>query len=99
MFNASEGKKGKGRFVNSARAAPRKCADLTIYVLPGPSTLTPKGSRDMELAHAGLGKKVVAVPEDSKHSQVINYDDDAVVFYFDPYCRFHIDFTIYSMSA
>jgi len=77
MFTKGEQHKGKKRFSNPpVRAA--KITDFNIYVLPAPTDLTPNGSSDLELAHAGLGKRVVSLPEDCKHQEVINYDDAAV---------------------
>ncbi|KAE8278071.1 hypothetical protein D5F01_LYC23868 [Larimichthys crocea] len=34
--------------------------------------MTPKGSMELELAHAGLGKKVVLVPECANHSEIVS---------------------------
>lgn len=72
MFQSkSEMKRGKGRFCSSAWSVPVKNIDLIIYVMPGPTNPTPNASKELELAHAGLSKRVVSVPEDSKHTKVL----------------------------
>uniref|UniRef100_A0AAV2JU18 Uncharacterized protein n=1 Tax=Knipowitschia caucasica TaxID=637954 RepID=A0AAV2JU18_KNICA len=50
-----ESKKGKGRF--SSRPMVARNIDLNIYVLPAPTSLTPKPSADLELAQAALGEE------------------------------------------
>ena len=79
----TDAKKGEGRFCNPARTTPIKSTGLTICVLLAPTTLTPKSSQELELAHTGLGKRVVPLQEESKHQEVISYyddDNDAVGF-------------------
>lgn len=72
MFRSkTEAKKGKARF---PRTVPIKHTDLTICVLPAPTTVTPKATAELELSQAGLGKKVVSVPEDCKHEDVCDYN-------------------------
>lgn len=70
-----------------SRPPPCNVQTWHIFALPAPTTLSPKSSRDMELAHEGLWKRVDVGPENSKRCQVINDvdddDDDAVVFYFE----------------
>ncbi|XP_056617686.1 uncharacterized protein LOC130432375 [Triplophysa dalaica] len=61
-------KKGKGRF---ARTVPIKHADLTVCILPAPTTVTPKATDELELSQAGLRKKVVSVLEDCKHEDIV----------------------------
>lgn len=68
MYSGGTGNRGKARFKTPDK--PQQVTDLPIFVLPGPTTVTPKGSSELELAHAGLGKKVVLVPESAKHSEV-----------------------------
>ncbi|KAA0721540.1 hypothetical protein E1301_Tti021731 [Triplophysa tibetana] len=69
MFKSkTEVKKGKGRF---ARTVPIKHTDLTVCVLPAPTTVTPKATAELELSQAGLGKKVVSVLEDRKHEDIV----------------------------
>ncbi|XP_041927750.1 heterogeneous nuclear ribonucleoprotein U isoform X2 [Alosa sapidissima] len=60
------------REVAERNPAPVKKLDITFYVLPGPATLTPKGSRDLELACAGLGRKVLSISEDCNHSEILS---------------------------
>ncbi|CAL9689638.1 unnamed protein product [Knipowitschia caucasica] len=55
MFAQRESKKGKGRF--SSRPMVARNIDLNIYVLPAPTSLTPKPSADLELAQAALGEE------------------------------------------
>ena len=79
----TDAKKGEGRFCNPARTTPIKSTGLTICVLLAPTTLTPKSSQELELAHTGLGKRVIPLQEESKHQEVISYyddDNDAVGF-------------------
>lgn len=76
MFQPREVKRGKGRFVTPARSpAPVKNFNLTVYALGRPANITPKGSKDLELSRAGLGKRLITVPEDNNHSEVfiVNY--------------------------
>nr|XP_055057119.1 uncharacterized protein LOC129441489 [Misgurnus anguillicaudatus] len=69
MFKSkTEAKKGKGRF---ARTVPIKCTELTVCVLPAPTTVTPKSTVELQLTQAGLGKKAVSVPEDYKHEDIV----------------------------
>lgn len=78
MFSAkSDAKRGKGRI---SRTVPIKCTDLTVCVLPSPTTLTPKPTVELELAQAGLGKKVVTIAEDCKHMDVSAYMSDDLVY-------------------
>ena len=63
-------KRGRGRFCSPASVTV-KYLDLTVTVLPGPTEVTPKPSQELQLAHAGLGKRVVSIPEDSKHAEVL----------------------------
>ena len=70
MFLSKTEKRGKGRFTSSARSVPVKNIDLVINVMAGPTNRTPTGSKELELAQTGLGKRMVSVPEDSKHKEV-----------------------------
>ncbi|XP_041916410.1 uncharacterized protein LOC121680889 isoform X3 [Alosa sapidissima] len=70
MYSGGPVKRGKARF-NPPDRSPR-VINLPVFVLPGPTTMTPKGSRELELAHAGLGKKVVLVPESASHSEIVS---------------------------
>lgn len=71
MFQTKhEPKRGKGRFSTSVRSSPAKTINLMIFALPGPTTQTPKSSKELELAHAGLGRRLVTLTEDCKHADV-----------------------------
>ena len=72
MFQPREVKRGKGgRFFSPASPAPVKNTAITVFALPGPTSLTPKGGKELEFTRAGLGRKVIAVSEDSKHLEVL----------------------------
>ncbi|KAL2099447.1 hypothetical protein ACEWY4_005927 [Coilia grayii] len=70
MYSGGTVNKGKGRLKTPDK--PHRVTDLPVFVLPGPTTMTPKGSKELELAHAALGKKVVLVPESAKHSEIVS---------------------------
>ncbi|CAM4732698.1 unnamed protein product [Leuciscus chuanchicus] len=42
-----------------------------IYVLSEPTMFTPKGDEDLELVRAGLGKRLLSVPDTFKHSEIV----------------------------
>lgn len=42
-----------------------------MYVLPEPNQLTPKGSEELQLAHAGLGKRLLTLPDNLKHNEIV----------------------------
>ena len=42
-----------------------------MYVLSGPSQFSPKGSEELEHAYAGLGKRMLSLPDNLIHSEVI----------------------------
>lgn len=44
-----------------------------MYVLPKPSLVTPKGSEDLEFAHAGLGKRL---PDSFQHGEIVSQLED-----------------------
>lgn len=71
MFLSKTNKRGKGRFSSSPRSVPVKNLDLQINVMSGPTNRTPTGSKELELAQTGLGKRMVSVPEDSSHKEVL----------------------------
>lgn len=62
--------KGKKRF-SLAKPVNVKKTDFQIYVLSEPTMFTPKGDEDLELLCAGLGKRLLSVPDTFKHSEVI----------------------------
>ncbi|XP_027138272.1 uncharacterized protein LOC109142316 isoform X2 [Larimichthys crocea] len=70
MYSGGTAIRGKARFKTPDRS-PR-VTHLPVFVLPGPTSVTPKGSMELELAHAGLGKKVVLVPECANHSEIVS---------------------------
>lgn len=49
-----------------------------MYVLSEPSQFTPKGSEELELAHAGLGKRMLSIPDNLKHDEVYTRWHDIV---------------------
>ena len=59
--------RGKSRFKTTEKD---RVTNLPVFVLPGSTAITPKGSRELELAHAGPGKKTILLPESSNHDQV-----------------------------
>ncbi|XP_060757036.1 uncharacterized protein LOC132868100 [Neoarius graeffei] len=72
MFQTKhEPKRRKGRFSTSVRSSPAKTINLTIFALPGPTTHTPKSSKELELVHAGLGRRLVTLTEDCKHADIV----------------------------
>ncbi|TDG99288.1 hypothetical protein EPR50_G00209420 [Perca flavescens] len=42
-----------------------------MYVLSEPSQFTPKASEELELAHAGLGKRMLSIPDHLKHDEIV----------------------------
>ncbi|KAK7882204.1 hypothetical protein WMY93_028378 [Mugilogobius chulae] len=48
-----------------------KTTSVIIYALAGPTTTSPSGAEEMELAFAGLGKRVVVIRSDSNHEQIV----------------------------
>ncbi|XP_062409026.1 uncharacterized protein LOC134099994 [Sardina pilchardus] len=73
MFQPREAKRGKGRFCSPARTPPPpKTIDMSIYVLPRPADVTPKGSQDLLLSRAGLGRRLLTVSEDNNHSEIVS---------------------------
>ena len=71
MFQPREVKRGKGRFFSPASPAPVKNISITVFALPGPTSVSPKGGKELEFSRAGLGRKVIPVSEDSKHLEVL----------------------------
>ncbi|KAI2645019.1 E3 ubiquitin-protein ligase UPL1 [Labeo rohita] len=62
--------RGKKRF-SVAKPGNVKKTDFQIYVLAEPSLFTPKGDEDLELVRAGLGKRLLTVPDSFKHSEIV----------------------------
>ncbi|KAK9971304.1 hypothetical protein ABG768_024678, partial [Culter alburnus] len=76
LFNRrGEQSKGKRRFAPSPRTSV-KFATYNLCVLPGPSSLTPKGSAELQLMQAGLGKRQVSMPEDMDHKEMVKLLED-----------------------
>ena len=71
LQSLAEMKRGRGRFSKPVSSVPVKFIDVTICVLPRPTDVTPKPAQELELVQAGLGKRVVAIPEDGTHAEVL----------------------------
>ena len=71
LQSLSEMKRGRGRFSKAASSVPVKTIDVPICVLPGPTVVTPKPAAELELAQAGLGKRIVQIPEDGTHAEAL----------------------------
>ena len=69
MFGTNQ-PRGKKRFCTPSPQTVKK-TDFNVYVLPEPTQLSPKGSKELELAHAGLGKRMITMAENLKHDEVI----------------------------
>ncbi|CAL8359608.1 unnamed protein product [Boreogadus saida] len=53
------------------QAMRRQFPNFNMYVLSGPSQFTPKGSEELEHAHAGLGKRILSIPDNLIHSEIV----------------------------
>ncbi|CAL8350446.1 unnamed protein product [Boreogadus saida] len=62
--------RGKKRFTSPAPCVVKR-TDFNMYVLSGPSQFTPKGSEELEHAHAGLGKRILSIPDNLIHSEIV----------------------------
>ncbi|XP_053345670.1 uncharacterized protein LOC128515610 [Clarias gariepinus] len=62
--------RGKKRF-SFAKPGIVKKTDFQIYVLPKPTLFTPKEDEALDLVHAGLGKRLLTVPDNFKHSEIV----------------------------
>lgn len=69
MF-ANDQPRGKRRFLTPPPCIV-KTTDFQMYVLPEPNQLTPKGSEELQLAHAGLGKRLLTLPDNLKHNEIV----------------------------
>uniref|UniRef100_A0A8C1TU23 Uncharacterized protein n=1 Tax=Cyprinus carpio TaxID=7962 RepID=A0A8C1TU23_CYPCA len=69
MFNTDQ-PRGKQRFSTPAPCIVKR-TDFHMYVLSEPSQFTPKGSEELELAHAGLGKRMLSIPDHLKHDEIV----------------------------
>ena len=56
--------------MNSPRTVNRKMQCFQFYLLPSPATMTPKGEDELRLCQAGIGMRMVSLPEDATHDQV-----------------------------
>ena len=64
--------RGKKRLTSPAPApCIVKRTNFNMYVLSGPSQFSPKGSEELEHAYAGLGKRMLSLPDNLIHSEVI----------------------------
>ncbi|KAK2886129.1 hypothetical protein Q8A67_016966 [Cirrhinus molitorella] len=71
MFGTeNEQPRGKKR-LSVAKPGNVKKTDFQIYVLSEPTLFTPKGDEDLELLHAGLGKRLLTVSDSFKHSEIV----------------------------
>lgn len=61
--------RGKKRF-SLAKPVNVKKTDFQIDVLSKQTLFTPKKDEDLELLHAGLGKRLLSFPDNFKHSEV-----------------------------
>ncbi|XP_032435724.1 uncharacterized protein LOC116730529 isoform X4 [Xiphophorus hellerii] len=77
LFQKSDLKKGKQRIIASTRST--KISNIGIYVLPGPTNLTPKSSDELPLAHAGLGRRVLSFFDDSRHEEIVSQLEDEFI--------------------
>ncbi|XP_043086057.1 uncharacterized protein LOC122332742 isoform X3 [Puntigrus tetrazona] len=62
---------GKKR-LSVAKPGNVKKTDFLIYVLSKPTLVTPKVDEDLKLVHAGLGKRLLTVPDGFKHSEIVS---------------------------
>ncbi|KAL7396910.1 hypothetical protein ABVT39_013480 [Epinephelus coioides] len=62
--------RGKKRFTTPANCVVKR-TDFNVYALSGPSQLTPKGSEELELSHAGLGKRLISLPDHCNHNEIV----------------------------
>ncbi|MEQ2216173.1 hypothetical protein XENOCAPTIV_011829 [Xenoophorus captivus] len=69
MFNTDQ-PRGKHRFSTPAPCIVKR-TDFHICVVSEPCQLTPKVSEELELAYAGPGKRMLSVPDNLKHDEVI----------------------------
>ncbi|XP_039682409.1 uncharacterized protein LOC120575649 [Perca fluviatilis] len=69
MFNTDQ-PRGKRLFSTPAPCIVKK-TDFHMYVLSVPGQFTPKASEELELAHAGLGKRMLSIPDHLKHDEIV----------------------------
>ncbi|KAK0134310.1 hypothetical protein N1851_030131 [Merluccius polli] len=62
--------RGKRRFATPSRTITCKLQCFQFYVLPCPATVTPKGDEELRFCQAGLGMRMVSLPEDAAHDQI-----------------------------
>ena len=68
MFNTDQ-PRGKRRFSTPSTCTVKSTA-FHFFVLSEPTLYTPKGSEEIEFAHAGLGKRMLSLADHLKHSEV-----------------------------
>ncbi|XP_051792996.1 uncharacterized protein LOC127530390 [Acanthochromis polyacanthus] len=62
--------RGKRRFLNRPQTVTRKRLCFQVYLLPSPATVTPKADEELRFFQAGLGMRMVSLPEDAAHDQI-----------------------------
>ncbi|XP_073670929.1 uncharacterized protein [Paramisgurnus dabryanus] len=67
--------RGKKLFLSTPSTSV-KTTDFQVYVLPKLTPVTPKGTEDLEFAHAGLGKRLLSLPDNLKHSKIVSQLED-----------------------
>lgn len=71
LFRRSTGKRRFSATKPAAVSSPRG-TKINFYLLPNLlTTRTPQGTEELTLLMAGLGKRVIMVPDNSNHSEVI----------------------------
>lgn len=66
-------KYGKRRFPSPFKMVSKesvKTINIQFYLLPKPMSRTPQGSQELSLLMAGLGKRQIALPENSNHAEI-----------------------------
>ncbi|KAL7380716.1 hypothetical protein ABVT39_022730 [Epinephelus coioides] len=76
LFRKSTGKRRFSATKPAAASSPRG-TKINFYLLPNPlTTRTPQGTEELTLLMAGLGKRVIIVPDNSNHSEEDNNDNE-----------------------
>ncbi|XP_046891191.1 tripartite motif-containing protein 16-like isoform X2 [Hypomesus transpacificus] len=74
MFNTDQ-PRGKRRFSTPSTCTVKSTA-FHFFVLSEPTLYTPKGSEEIEFAHAGLGKRMLSLADHLKHSEIVSLVED-----------------------
>ncbi|XP_049434738.1 uncharacterized protein LOC125890240 isoform X1 [Epinephelus fuscoguttatus] len=76
LFRKSTGKRRFSATKPAAASSPRG-TKINFYLLPNLlTTRTPQGTEELTLLMAGLGKRVIMVPDNSNHSEEDNNDNE-----------------------